>query len=96
MVKVSSVNRVFDVGGIFDPHILLLHNLLKWISKIVFILSRLVNNLVKSWIQLHNGVLFIIKLVFEKPNSPEVVPVLRIVLQKPGIVILQIKFWLRY
>lgn len=91
MIQVSSVDRIFDQSIVFGPGILLLHNLLKWIGEIIFIVSILVDNFIKRRIEFHNWILLVIHLILEETSCPQVVPVLWVVLEEPSIVIFEVE-----
>ena len=89
MVKVRSVNHILDVTFILVPHMLLLHHLLEGVSEVLFVRLSF-NHLIKCWIQSHYGVFFRVQLIFQESLGSQIVPVLRVVLQEPSIVVLQV------
>ena len=96
MIQVRSVDHILCVPILlisFDPLILLLHNLLEWIGKIAWILLIL-NNLVQSWVESHNWIIFLLCQIFHQTHSSDIIPALWILLKEPCIVIFHIHFWI--
>jgi len=62
MVNVRSIDHIFDVSFVLVPHVLLLHNFLEGIGEILFTLG--LDHLVKSRIQRHNWIFFLVQLIF--------------------------------
>jgi len=96
VVHVSAIHHVFHkpvllVGA--DPLVLTLHNLVERVLKVIF--TRLHGHLlVQSGVELHDGVVGLSCLLTEQACSPDVVPVLRIVLEEPCIIIFGVHLWL--
>jgi hypothetical protein len=89
MVKICSVDHVLDESILLvvgQPLVLLLHHFVEWVSEVITT-SRYLDLLIEGWVELHNGVIFLLCDVFQKSSSSDIVPNLRIVLQEPCIII---------
>ena len=92
MVQVGSIDHVFYVSVLIYPVVLLNHDFMKGVGEVFRSVVSL-NLLVQSGIQLHNGVIFLLGHVLQEAHSSYVVPVLRVVLQIPSIIVLFIQLY---
>ena len=94
VVQVTSVDHIFNITVVFVgrcPFALLLHNFLEGVSEIGLICLICLDHFVESWVELHNWILFFFGEILNQAHGPQVGPVLRILLQEPGIIVLDIQ-----
>ena len=90
MVKVCSVYHILNEPiflVVIQPLALLLHYFMEWVS-IVCIPTTNLNLLIQCGVQLHDWIVTLLGDVFEEACSSYIVPVLRIMLQKPSVIVL--------
>ena len=95
MIKVRPVNDILNISLVLVPHMLLLHDFLEWVSEVLLI-CLILNNFVQSWIQSQNWVFFLVTEIFQESFCSEIIPMLRVLLQKPSIVVFKIQLWIAY
>lgn len=98
MIKIGAIDHVLNISILLIclyPLVLLLHYFLKWISEIALV-EIIFHNFVQSWIQFHYWIVFSLSHFSYVTHNSHVVPVLWVILQKPGIIIFCIEFWILY
>ena len=86
-------NQVFDVSVFLScrsPFMLLLHYFLERIGEIAFFFSVCLDNFVECGVKFHYWIIFILCEILDEAHGPHVVPMLRILLQEPRIIVLHI------
>ena len=70
---------------------LLFHYLLERVSEVGLITLVRLDYFVEGGIQFHDRVVLVLGEIFDETHGPQIVPVLRVVLQEPSIIVLRVQ-----